>query len=81
MQVNDTFPGFWNIAVYRKQDENTNFYLTGTVDATHTNKRYYQVVNPENFTFSVLILETNNTDVNVTIKREKSISNLQSAKV
>ena len=35
--------GFWNVAVYRKQDLNTNFYLTGTYDEIHHNKRYYQV--------------------------------------
>lgn len=60
-QLNHTYPSFWNVAVYNKKDWNVNFYLTGTIDDGHRNKRYYQVTEPENFTFSVLILETNNT--------------------
>lgn len=79
LQVNQTFPSLWNVAVFRKQDLNSNFYLTGTPDSTHTNKRYYEVANPESFSFSVLILQTNNTDVGSS-KKEEKVSNLQSYK-
>lgn len=61
-QMNNSYTTYWNVAVYHAKDFNSNFYLTGMYDETHNNKRYYQVTDAENFTFSVLILETNNTD-------------------
>jgi hypothetical protein len=38
-----SYGSYWNVAVYGRQDFNAKFYLTGTFDTTHQNKRYFQV--------------------------------------
>ena len=60
-EMNNTYNSHWNVLIYRKQDWNANFFLTGLYDEYHKNKRYFQSIEPEGFNFSVLILETNNT--------------------
>lgn len=69
-----TFSGFWNVAVFTRQDLNAKFYLTGTYDSTHLNKRYFQILDSEPYGFSVLILETNNTIPNVIVEKKMEIS-------
>ncbi len=60
-EVRLTYPGYWNVAVYSSQDYNSRFYLTGTYDSAHENKRYFQVTDSQPYGFSILILENNNT--------------------
>lgn len=60
-QVRLTYPSFWNVVVYDRRDYNTRFYITGTYDSTHLNKRYYQILDSQPYGFSALILENNNT--------------------
>ena len=55
------FGSYWNVVIYNKVDYNAKFYITGTYDSTHLNKRYYQVDDSQPYGFSMLILETNNT--------------------
>jgi hypothetical protein len=62
-----SFSGYWNVAVFTRQDLNAKFYLTGTYDSNHLNKRYLQVLDSEPYGFSVLILETNNTNPNALV--------------
>lgn len=60
-EMNQTFNSHLNVVIYRKQDWNANFVITGLYDEYHQNRRYFQSTEPEGFNFSVLILETNNT--------------------
>lgn len=56
-----TYASYWNVLVYSRQDYNAKFYLTGTYDSAHQNKRYFQVTDSQPYGFSILILEQNNT--------------------
>lgn len=59
------YQSYWNVAVYNSQDYNSRFYLTGTYDSTHQNKRFFQVTDSQPYGFSILILENNNTQPNL----------------
>jgi hypothetical protein len=61
-EIGFTFPGFWNVAVYRSKDVGTTFWMTGLYDEGHINKRYYKKTDVEGWNFSVVIVETNNSD-------------------
>ena len=60
-QMNSTFKSYWNVAVFKKENYKTHFYFTGLPDDAHKNKRYFLSFNPNDFNFSILILETNST--------------------
>lgn len=72
-EVRLTYPGFWNVAVYNSLDYNSRFYLTGTYDSAHQNKRYFQVIDSQPYGFSILILENNNTQPNTPQPLAKSM--------
>ncbi len=63
-EVRAAYQGYWNVAVYNSQDFNSKFYLTGTYDSIHQNKRFFQVTDSQPYGFSILILENNNTNPN-----------------
>ncbi len=60
-EVRLTYPSYWNVVVYNSQDYNSRFYITGTYDSLHQNKRFFQVTDSQPYGFSILILENNNT--------------------
>ena len=59
--LNNAYPGLWNVLVYHKNDWMDKFYLTGMYDESTRNKRFYQVDTGLRLKYSVIILETNNT--------------------
>ena len=60
--LNNAYPGLWNVLVYHKNDWMDKFYLTGMYDESTRNKRFYQVVDAGlRIKYSVYIFETNNS--------------------
>lgn len=72
INILEAYPGYWNLVMYNKDDWKQKAYLTGVDDGQpRENKRFYQVVDAgvNNFKYSIIIIETNNT-----AKPERSVS-------
>lgn len=65
--VNDNmgqfFGSWWSVTIFDSADLNAKFYMTGTYDSNHQNKKYLLQKNTP-FGFSIYILENNNTKLN-----------------
>ena len=65
-QLKANWGSFWNVLIFVKKEYfNTSVTLTGMYDATHTNKRYFRVLDTKPFDWCVLMYETNNTRFNL----------------
>lgn len=57
------FGSWWSVTIFDSADLNAKFYMTGTYDGNHLNKKYLLQKNTP-YGFSIHILENNNTKPN-----------------